>query len=124
MFTISLKGLHMDITPAIRSYAEEKIRMLEKFVDSDTEDIYVEIELGKTTEHHQQGDIFRAEITMKTPRANYRAEAEKEDLYAAVDVAKDDLVLQVNEDKKKHQMNIKKGGRMFKDLMRKIGFGE
>lgn len=124
MLTISLKGAHMDITPAIRTYAEEKIKMLEKFVDSDKEDIYVEIELGKTTEHHQQGNIFRAEITMKTPRANYRAEAEKEDLYAAIDVAKDDLALQIKENKKKQQTNVKKGGRMFKDLLRKIGLGE
>lgn len=123
MFTIGLKGAHMDITPAIRTYAEEKVRMLEKLFDGDDE-VFVEIELGKTTEHHQQGDVFRAEMTIKAPKANYRAAAEKEDLYAAIDVAKDDLAFQLKEDKKKQTTSVKKGGRIIKDLMRKIGFGE
>ncbi len=123
MFTISFKGAHMDITPAIHTYAEEKLRMLEKFFDA-SEQVFVEIELGKTTEHHQRGDVFRAEITLKSPHTNYRAEAEKEDLYAAIDIAKDELDAQIKENKKKQHTNIKKGGRMFKDIMRKIGFGE
>ncbi len=123
MLTISFKGAHMDITPAIRSYAEEKIRMLEKFLDPDKQ-VFVEIELGKTTEHHQRGDVFRAEITMKTPYHSYRAESEKEDLYAAIDVAKDDLATELKRDKKKQHTKFKQGGRMFKDLMHKIGFGE
>jgi putative sigma-54 modulation protein len=123
MFTIGLKGMHMDITPAIRSYTEEKVRMLERLVDAD-EQIFVEIELGKTTEHHQRGDVFRAEITMKTPHGSHRAEAEKEDLYAAIDVAKDDLAGELKKDKAKRETSIKKGGRMFKDLMQKMGFGE
>lgn len=123
MFTIGLKGMHMDITPAIRSYAEEKVRMLQRFVD-DGDDVFVEIELGKTTEHHQRGNVFRAEITMKTPHDSYRAEAEKEDLYAAIDVAKDELAAEIKEGKKKRTTGIKKGGRLFKDVMRKMGFGD
>lgn len=124
MFTISLQGTHIDLTPAMRAYAQDKVSMLEKFFDSEHDDILVEIELEKTTAHHQRGDIFRAEIMMRTPHGSYRAEAEKEDLYAAIDVAKDELAGELQRDKKKRETSVKRGGRMFKDLMRRIGFGE
>lgn len=123
MFTISFKGAHMDLTPAIRDYAEGKVRMLEKYFAAH-EGVFVEIELGKTTEHHQKGDVFRAEVTLKAPRDSYRAEAEKEDLYAAIDVAKDELDTQLKKGSDKKDAMVKKGGRVFKELMRKIGFGE
>lgn len=123
MFTISLKGMRTEITPAIRSYTEEKVRMLEKLIAPD-EQVFVEAEVGKTTEHHQKGEVFRAEITLKTPYGSFRAESKQEDLYAAIDVAKDELSLQLKEHKDKREANLKKGGRMFKDLLQKIGFGE
>ncbi len=124
MFTIGLKGAHIDITPAIRTYAEEKIKTLERFVDSANEDVFVEAELGTTTHHHQQGNIFRAEITLRTPHISVRAEAEKEDLYVAIDAAKDELIEELKKNKARHQTLIRKGGRMFKDIVRKMGFGE
>ncbi|MBP9771634.1 MAG: ribosome-associated translation inhibitor RaiA [Candidatus Pacebacteria bacterium] len=124
MFTVSFKGTLIDITPAIRSYSEEKVRAFEKFFDGETDEVFIALELGLTTRHHQQGDIFRAEITLKAPRISLRAEAEKSDLYVAIDTAKDEMISELKKSKGRHQTMIRKGGRVIKDIMRKMGFGE
>ncbi len=124
MINIALKGLHMDITPAIREYTENKVRMLEKFLHANEEDIYIEIELGKTTGHHQNGDIFRAEMTLIAPRITLRTEAQKVDLYAAIDAVKDELAEELKKQKNRKETLMRKGGRMIKDVMRRIGFSE
>lgn len=84
----------MEMTDAIRSYVEEKLmsldRLTEKYSPSD-----VVAEVGKTSEHHQKGDIFRAEFNLTIPGALLRAECVKDDLYAAIDEAKDDLKRQL-----------------------------
>lgn len=91
---------YMEMTDAIRDYVEKKIGGLEKFCENYSP-CDVRVEVGKTSEHHQKGRIWRAEYTMTIPGASLRAEAIEEDLYAAIDAAKDDLKRQVIEHKEK-----------------------
>lgn len=91
---------HMDMTDAIRNYVEEKLGSLEKFcVNYDPCDVRVEVE--KTSEHHNKGKIFRAEFTMNVPGKTLRVEVVEEDLYAAIDIAKDQLKQQLIEHKER-----------------------
>jgi ribosomal subunit interface protein len=123
MFTINFKGLHMDLTPALRTYGEEKIAMLEKFVTDAPENVFVEIEIEKTTAHHQKGEVYRAVIIMRTSSGTYRAEALEEDMYAAIDVAKDELANELSRTKDKEQQKMKRGGRFGKALLKRLGIG-
>ncbi len=123
MLNISFKATRFDITPAIRAYAEEKVRMIERLLDVNATEARVEIELEQTTRHHQSGDIFRAEINLYTAQLNLRTEAQKEDLYAAIDVAKDELVEELRRSKDKKTSFARRGGRMFKGIMQKMGWG-
>lgn len=61
----------------------------------------VAIEIGKTSEHHQKGDVFFAEVTMSIPGDTIRARVEKDDLYAAIDELKDDIKAQLVDRKEK-----------------------
>lgn len=123
MLNISFKATQFEITPAIRAYAEEKVRMIERLLDDRDADARVEVELEQTTRHHQSGDIFRAEITLRTARLSLRTEAKEGDLYAAIDVAKDELVDEIRRAKDKKSSMMRRGGRMFKDVMQKMGWG-
>lgn len=123
MLNISFKATKFEITPAIRAYAEEKVRMIDRLLDDRDADARAEIELEQTTRHHQSGPIFRAEITLHTAQLTLRAEAQKEDLYAAIDVAKDELIQELRRSKDKKTSMVRRGGRMFKDVMHKMGWG-
>lgn len=91
---------YMEMTDAIRDYVEKKVGSLEKFCENYSP-CDVRVEVGKTSDHHQKGKIWRAEYTMTIPGASLRAESLEEDLYAAIDAAKDDLKRQLVEYKEK-----------------------
>ncbi len=93
---------YLDMTDAIRDYVEKKVGSLEKLCEHYSP-CDVRVEVGKTGEHHQKGKIWRAEMQMTIPGASLRAESIEEDLYAAIDSAKDDLRRQLVAHKEKLQ---------------------
>jgi putative sigma-54 modulation protein len=123
MLTIVLKGTQLDLTPALKAYAEEKLQTADKFLSS-YDDVRAEVELEHTTRHHQSGPIFRAEITLHAAGLNLRAEALDEDLYAAIDRIRDEIVEEIRRSKTKEETLIRRGGRMFKDVIKRMGWGE
>lgn len=102
---IDIKGTNMELTEAIKDYVNEKIGSLEKFFDNIVE---ARVEVGKTSNHHQKGDIFRAEVNLDVPEKYVlRAEATREDLYMAINQVKDELQRQVKKYKEKMRGNVK-----------------
>ena len=75
---ITLSGKHLDITPAIRSYAEEKAGRLQKYYDLIQEiEVVLDGSAGKTR---------RVEIIIKAEHKNtFVASADGEDLYGCID---------------------------------------
>src|SRR3990167_8412053 len=94
MRIIDVIGSSIDITDAIRDYVDKKIGMLDKLCEGYSP-CDVRAEVGKTGDHHNKGKIWHAEFTLTIPGASLRAEALEEDLYAAIDTAKDDLKRQL-----------------------------
>lgn len=114
----NIQATGIEITPAIREYAENKIEALEKFVDMDDTSIAADIEVGKTTEHHQHGDVFRAEINFYIKGEILRAESVKDDLYAAIDEVKYELSRILKERNDRRRKKNKKGGAFLKKILR------
>lgn len=100
MRIIEIVATHIELTDAIRLYVEEKLGSLEKFCERYSP-CDVAVEVGKTSEHHNKGKIFRAEFTVTIPGTTLRVECVEEDLYAAIDIAKDDLKRQLIAHKEK-----------------------
>lgn len=107
----------MDITPAIQEYLDKRLMGLEKFLD---EHAIIEAELGKTSNHHRSGDIFRAELNVTVHGDFVRAVSEKEDLYASIDEARQELLDILSSRKDKKQTLWKRGGQRVKNLIRGI----
>jgi putative sigma-54 modulation protein len=102
---IDIKGTNLELTQAIKDYVNEKIGSLEKFFDQILE---AKVEVGLTTKHHQKGKIFRAEANLEVPQKHIiRAEAEREDLYMAINEVKDELQIQLKKYKEKMRGNFK-----------------
>lgn len=102
---IDIKGTNLELTQSIKDYVEEKIGGLEKFFDQILE---ARVEVGITTKHHQKGKIFRAEVNLEVPKKYIiRAEAERDDLYMAINEVKDELQRQIKKYKERMRSNFR-----------------
>ncbi|MBP9855766.1 MAG: ribosome-associated translation inhibitor RaiA [Candidatus Pacebacteria bacterium] len=113
-----VKATGLELTPAIKSYVEEKLLQVEKLVDISTGGVRAEVEVGKTTDHHRHGDIFKAEFNLQVNGSQFRSEVTGADLYAALDEAKDELVRQITSQKDKNQTLFRRGARRLKNILR------
>jgi len=89
---INLTGHHIDITPALRSYVQSKFEKLERHFDNMTN-----VHVILTVEKERQ----IAEATVHVNRGNLFADAEHDDMYAAIDGLIDKLDRQVKKHKEK-----------------------
>ena len=115
---INEKGTNMQITEEIKDYLYKKLAHLDKFVDSQDESIMCDVELGKTTNHHKKGNIFRTEINLHIAGKNLRAVSEMDELFASIDIAKDEMTRELNFNKDKRVTLVKKGGEKIKKMIK------
>jgi ribosomal subunit interface protein len=125
MININVKATNMDLTPAIRAFVEKKVGALERLLARyELADLQIWVEVGPSTKHHQSGEIFRAEMQIRIPHIDggLRAVSEKEDLYAAIDDANDQLKRELRRAKTKERSVIMSGARKIKNIfLRKNG---
>jgi len=115
---IEIKCTGIELTDALRSYVEGKLGRLGKFVHG-KDAFLVTVELGKTTAHHHKGEVFRAEANMKLDGALLRAEATANDLYAAIDLLKEEANREIVNRKTKRESLARRGARSLKSLFRR-----
>ncbi|MDO8462990.1 MAG: ribosome-associated translation inhibitor RaiA [bacterium] len=102
MLKLNITATGVELTPEIAQELEEKIGTLDVFIEG-TEDVaQAWVEVSRTTRHHRQGNIFRAEVQIRLPgAAGIRAEAEAEDILTAITTVKDELQRQLKKYKGK-----------------------
>jgi putative sigma-54 modulation protein len=111
-----IHALNMVLTDAIRSYTEGKLLSLQKLTTHFDALAGCDVEIGKETEHHHKGQIFRAEVNLTIPGGFLRAEARDENLYSAIDKVKDELKHQLIKAEKKRRSRARKGQKVWKRL--------
>lgn len=105
------------MTPAISDYVHKKLEMVEKYID-DSGAVVAQVEVAKVTEHHQHGDIYRAEIHLTGGGIDVYTAEETEDILSSLDKVKDEIIQQLTRTKGKEQTLVRKGGQMVKNMMR------
>jgi putative sigma-54 modulation protein len=118
---INIRAKNLEITPAINDYVFKRVMSVEKFLGHlkeivDAAEFNVEIE--KTTQHHKEGDYFKAEVVAHVNGHNFNVKSEKEDLYQAIDDVKDELARVLESRKEKRVGLIRRGGAKLKNLLR------
>lgn len=103
--TISIKATNLELTPAIRTYATEKISILNKFLPTI---IGARIEVGKISMRRAKGPVWRAEVNLHGPKHMIRAEAVTDDLYSAIDQVQADLKNELKRFKEKRQSTVRR----------------
>lgn len=113
-----IKTTNIELTPALHAYANEKLDLLGRLLDKSDQSVYASVEIGLTTHHHHKGRVFRAEVNLHTAGRNFRAVEFAEDLYAAIDLVKDELARELRSHKEKSETLFRRGGRIIKNLIR------
>ncbi|MDP3989313.1 MAG: ribosome-associated translation inhibitor RaiA [bacterium] len=114
----NLQGTHIELTPAITEYVAKRMRSLHKVLDMSDSSIYADVEIGRTTNHHNNGDLFRAEIQLYLAGGNLRAVVVKDDLYAAIDEVRTIMMRDVRRHYERRIKRARDGARRFKRQIR------
>jgi putative sigma-54 modulation protein len=99
---IIVNGRHLDITPALKSYAEEKVRKFERYL-SDISEAVVTLSIEKKYRH-------KAEVLLKANGMLIQAEGVTGEIYSSIDEVSEKLERQVKKYKEKLQ-SFRKGGK-------------
>ncbi|MBI3593195.1 MAG: ribosome-associated translation inhibitor RaiA [Nitrospirae bacterium] len=91
---VIVNGRHLEITPALRSYAEEKIGKFEKYISNITEAV---VTLSVEKYRH------KAEVLLKVNGVMIQAEGVTGEVYSAIDGVVEKLEKQVVKYKEKHR---------------------
>lgn len=97
----NIRGEKVEITPAIKSYIEDKIGKLDKYFENSS-DINANVVIKV------RGNEQKIEITVPAMHYTLRSEEAHSDLYAAIDLTVDKLERQIRKNKTKINSKIKR----------------
>ncbi len=117
---ITITGVHMEVTDAIREYTFEKMKTLDKYVPKGDTSASLAVELAKTTQHHQHGDVFLAEAQLHIRGKSTALRTTQDDLYKAIDVLKDMLVRELATHKDKERSVVRRSAHKVKMLFKRL----
>jgi len=116
---IAIQTKNIEMTDAIRSYVEKKLQGLDRFANTEESKLQIQVEVGRTSGTRESGDVFRAEINMGINGKQFYAVSRKEDLNAAIDDVKNEIVRQMKKSKGKDTTAVRKGQRTVKKIIKK-----
>ncbi|HHV43675.1 MAG TPA: ribosome-associated translation inhibitor RaiA [Firmicutes bacterium] len=104
---IVVYGKNIEVTTALRSYAEKKVSKIQRFFEGD-------LELTAEVTMSVQKELDIVEITVQVDGVLLRGEARTEDMYASIDEAVDKIARQVEKYKTRLQKHFQKGAKLAK----------
>lgn len=107
------------MTEAISNYVDKNFDVVKKFL-ADDPTVRFDLELAKTTNHHKHGDIFKAEVHLVGKDLDIFNAVEKEDLYIAIDVVRDEVMRELKAGKDKRQSVNRNAEAEMKNIMKRI----
>jgi len=113
---INFKITNTEISDQLKDIAENKLSTLEKFI-GDAPAI-CDLEFERITNHHQSGEIHRAEVNLEINGKLYRAEATADSFEKAIDDVRAELYNELQSQQGKKETLMKRGARKVKEMMR------
>ena len=116
--TTQIKDEELVVAPEIIAKTEVKLLTLKKHLKKNETQAQVYVELGKVTESHQSGNIWRAQINLDSNGKRFHADTSGEHLQVAIDDAIKEIEVSLRKAKQKNESMFKRGGSALKRFMR------
>ncbi len=112
----NIKATNIELTDAVKDYVNKKVDSLEKFLNNSN--VQVQVEVAKTTNHHKQGVVYKAEFDIRADGKKFFTVAESEDLYSAVDMARESMISELTHNKDRERTLYKRGAISVKKMLK------
>lgn len=110
---------HGDIRPEMRTYVEEKITSLGKYIDLASDATQILVELGKGHKSERKADdLYYAEIRVLAPGVDQYVTARRSDERVAFDAARAEMAKVLRRAKDKNVSLVRRGRSMLRKLVR------
>ncbi len=109
-----------ELTEAIKTYLEDKMAYLYKYIKDAEDTVTFNCRLGKVANSHVNGKIYYAEVSIHTPEKNFGGRVEADDTYVAIDLLKDELAGNITHYKDRIRTLQKKDAQKFKEELHTI----
>ena len=110
----------IELTPSISGYIEKKLITIERFLQGTPPETLIEIDIEKDSKQRKdQG--FKVEMIILLPNKRLFASADHDDLYAAIDEAKDEIVSELKKRNVKRRDIVRRSAAHAKRLFQRVG---
>jgi len=116
---INITTNNLDINDRLSEKINDKGNKILKYINSQNEDMSLNIEISKDTNHHKNGEIFSAEYNLLVEGKLIRTTSKKENLDAAIDDACEDVIKKLRRSKGRWKDMMISGARKAKDILKK-----
>ncbi len=114
---IRVKATNVTLNPALSDYINKSLGKVAKILENDPT-AQCDIEVARTTQHHQKGDIFKAEVHIVGEGVDAYATAEREDLNTAITEARDEIISKIRSSKGKRISYVRRSGARVKAMVK------
>ncbi len=116
---LHFKATNYEISEEVRDFAGKKLSAISKFVGTEENgEAQIYLELGRETEAHAHGKVWRAEINFDKDGKRFRATSVQESLEDAIDKAVQELSRELRSAKTKNESVMRRGGGAIKAMLR------
>jgi putative sigma-54 modulation protein len=121
MNTLTIQTHGVELTDALKDYAEKRFSGIGKYLKDGEEGIEsLHLILAKTTNHHKQGEIYRAEVTVSVKGVQFFSYAETDHLYAAIDEVREEVARKITGERDRTRALFRRGARSIKKMLKGI----
>ncbi len=115
---INIKHSDVEITEAIKNYAEEKLSHLGKY-EKDKTNLTINLDIIRTEKHHKHGNHFKISTNLSLGSKKLHIEEISEDVYNAIDATKDRLSDELAHNSDRDRSIMKRFARTVKDILKR-----
>ncbi len=116
--TAHAEEVEKEVTEQVITLTQRKLIALKKYLGKSDEVTQVYVELGKVSEAHQKGEVWRAQINLDSNGKRYHTTGIGEQLQSAIDASIHEMEAELRKAKQKNKSMLRKGGGIVKAFMR------
>lgn len=100
---VDITAVEIELTDDFKDFVDKRVTSLGKFLEKfDDGTLLVNVEVGRTTMHHRQGNVYVSELILHLPGKTLRASCKDENVRMAVRKSRKTLAREIRKYRTAH----------------------